>query len=84
MARFEQAGLKDHIRDLLVEFKEAGSSSLDYQIYMILNGAAAKAYFKSQRLIRQACVETCNRQGWVIPFTQVTIHNADEASATGS
>lgn len=83
MTRFEQADLKDHIRELLVEFKEAGSSSLDYQIYMILNGSAAKAYFKSQRLIQQACVETCNRQGWVIPFTQVTIHNAD-ASATDS
>ncbi|NNJ98261.1 MAG: hypothetical protein HKP12_13995 [Gammaproteobacteria bacterium] len=84
IARFERAGLSDHIRDLLVEFKEAGSSSLDYQIYTILNGPAAKAYFKSQRLIQQACVETCNQQGWIIPFTQVTIHSANEASATNS
>jgi len=81
IARFERAGLKEHIRDLLVEFKEAGSSSLDYQIYMILDGSAAKAYFKSQRLIQQACVETCNRHGWIIPFTQVTIHKADQGVA---
>lgn len=84
IARFDRAGLKEHIRDLLVEFKEAGSSSLDYQIYVILDGSAAKAYFKSQRMIQQACVETCNRQGWTIPFTQVTIHNADAASQTNA
>ena len=61
----------------MVEFKQAGASSLDYQIYMILKGSAAKAYFKVQRLIQQACVETCNREGWVIPFTQVTVHSAN-------
>ena len=77
VSRFEQVGLKDDIREIMVEFKEAGASSLDYQIYMILNGNAAKAYFKAQRLIQQACVDTCNREGWVIPFTQVTVHSAD-------
>lgn len=77
--RFEQAGLKDDIREIMVEFKEAGSSSLDYQVYMILHGNAAKAYYKAQRLVQQACVDTCNREGWVIPFTQVTVHTADAA-----
>jgi small-conductance mechanosensitive channel len=83
ITRFEQAGLKDDIQDIMVEFKQAGSSSLDYQIYMILNGSAAKAYFKAQRLIQQACVDTCNREGWVIPFTQVTVHSASESEGTG-
>ncbi|MGB5644738.1 MAG: hypothetical protein WBO16_16845, partial [Gammaproteobacteria bacterium] len=82
--RFEQAGLKDDIQDLLIEFKEAGSSSLDYQIYMILKGGAAKAYFKAQRLIQQACVVTCNREGWVIPFTQITVHSSHEVDASES
>jgi small-conductance mechanosensitive channel len=77
--RFEQAELKGDIQDLVVEFKEAGASSLDYQIYMILKGRAAKAFFKAQRLIQQACVETCNREGWVIPFTQVTVHSAQSS-----
>jgi small-conductance mechanosensitive channel len=81
LVRFEQAGLKDDVQDLLVEFKEAGASSLDYQIYMILKGSAAKAYFKAQRLIQQACVDTCNREGWVIPFTQVTVHSAHAEKA---
>jgi small-conductance mechanosensitive channel len=82
-ARFELAGMKDDIVDMLVEFKEAGPSSLDYQIYMILNGRAAKAYFRVQRMIQQACVDACNREGWVIPFTQVTVHSGNSAEGPG-
>ncbi len=74
--RFNQAGLGDDLRDILVEFKTAGTSSLDYQIYLVLDGRAAKAFFKAQRLVQQACVETCNREGWEIPFTQITVHQA--------
>ncbi len=84
VTRFEQAGLKDEIQDIMVEFKQAGASSLDYQIYMILKGSAAKAYFKAQRLIQQACVDTCNREGWIIPFTQITVHSANESEDTGN
>mgnify|MGYP001813329758 FL=1 len=76
-ARFEKAGLKDDIEHLLVSFKEAGASSLDYQIYIVLKGCAANAFFKAQRLVQQACVETCNQEGWVIPFTQITVHSKD-------
>ena len=75
--RFDQAGMKDDIKDILVEFSTAGSSSLDYRIYMILKGTAANAYYRVQRMVQQACVDTCNREGWVIPFTQVTVHSAD-------
>jgi small-conductance mechanosensitive channel len=76
--RFERAALKDAIEDLLVEFKSAGASSLDYQIYIVLNGRAANAYFRAQRMVQQACVETCNREGWVIPFTQITVHSSHD------
>ena len=82
-ARFKQAGMKADIEDMLVEFREAGTSSLDYQIYIILNGRAAKAYFRAQRMVQQACVDTCNREGWVIPFTQVTFHSGDTAEGPG-
>lgn len=82
-ARFKTAGLSEDIIDIIVEFKEAGASSLDYRIYITLNGRAASAYFKAQRLVQQACVDTCNREGWVIPFTQITVHTnpAEQASA---
>ena len=76
---FERAGLKDDIKDILVEFNSAGSSSLDYRVYMVLNGTAANTYYRAQRMVQQACVDTCNNQGWVIPFTQVTVHSADNA-----
>ena len=77
--RCEQVGLKDDIKEIMVEFKEAGASSLDYQVYMIMNGRAAKGYYKLQRLVQQACVDACNREGWTIPFTQITVHSASSA-----
>ena len=82
-ARFEEAGMKDDIVEMLVEFKAAGASSLDYQIYMVLNGRVAKAYFRAQRMIQQACVDACNREGWIIPFTQITVHSGNTAEAPG-
>ena len=81
--RFGEAGLKDDIESMLVEFKSAGASSLDYHIYMIINGRAAKAFFKIQRIVQQACVEICNREGWVIPFTQITVHSSNEVDQVG-
>lgn len=76
-ARFDQAGMKDDIRDILVEFSKAGESSLDYRIYLILDGRAANAFFRAQRLVQQACVQVCNQEGWTIPFTQITVHSAN-------
>jgi len=83
--RSAQAGLKDDIKDILVEFKSAGSSSLDYQIYVLFSGDAGNAYFRAQRMIQQACVDACNQEGWVIPFTQITVHSGNGGdSSTGA
>jgi hypothetical protein len=79
--RFGKAGLGEALRDILVEFRAAGASSLDYQIYVVLDGTAAAAYFRAQRLIQQACVATCNREGWVIPFPQLTVHPGDTSTS---
>lgn len=75
ISHFEQADLQDTIKDIMVEFSTAGASSLDYRIYLVLNGQAANAYYRAQRLVAQACVATCNREGWIIPFTQITVHS---------
>ena len=80
-ARFTQEGLGEAIRELMVEFKEAGTSSLDYQIYIILDGHAAKAFFKTQRMVQRACVDCCNQEGWTIPFTQVTVHASHDTES---
>jgi len=65
------------LKDLLVEFKAANSSSLDYVVYATMDGNSASGYFAIGRLIQQTCVDICNREGWVIPFTQVTVHQAE-------
>ncbi|HUV20384.1 MAG TPA: hypothetical protein VMZ32_01235, partial [Gammaproteobacteria bacterium] len=75
---FAAAGYGDDLKDLLVEFKAASASSLDYLIFATLDGNRAASYFAIGRLIQQSCVDICNREGWVIPFSQVTIHQAQD------
>ncbi|MBT8437541.1 MAG: hypothetical protein KJP11_09230 [Gammaproteobacteria bacterium] len=75
---FEEANYGDDLKNLLVEFKQAGTNSLDYLIYATMEGSVAASYFTITRLIQQTCVDICNHEGWVIPFTQVTLHQADD------
>ena len=76
-AAFEASSYAADFKDLLVEFKLAGSSSLDYLVYVNMQGAAAGSYFAIGRLIQQTCVDVCNHEGWGIPFTQITVHQAE-------
>lgn len=73
---FEKAGLKDNLKDLLVDFKEANASSLDYLIYATMDGSCASKYFTINRLIQQTLVDICNQEDWGIPFSQITVHQA--------
>ena len=80
-ADFDAAGFGDNLQNLVVEFKAAAASSLDYLVYVTLDGGAAASYFRVGRLVQQSCVRTCNREGWTIPFAQLTVHRADEQAA---
>ncbi len=80
---FADAGFGEDLKSLLVEFKEAGTNSLDYVIYVTLDGRSASSYFAIGRLIQQTCVEVCNREGWGIPFTQITLHQAAPGDGAG-
>lgn len=71
---FKQAELEDDLKNLVVDFSSANTNSLDYLIYATLDGSCAASYFAITRLIQQACVDTCNQEGWIIPFTQITLH----------
>lgn len=76
-----ELGLAEFISDrellsLVVEFKEAAASSLDYQVIADLAASTAGQYDFLKRAMSRILVETCNDQGWVIPFTQVTMHQA--------
>ena len=75
---FSAAEYGDDLKDLKVEFKMASASSLDYLIYASMDGNSAASYFAIGRLLQQSCVDICNREGWIIPFTQLTIHQAGD------
>lgn len=66
----------DEIINIGVEFESAGASSLDYAILADFAGSAASKNNKLTRAISRICVDVCNEQGWVIPFTQITVHQA--------
>jgi hypothetical protein len=34
-----------------------------------------------ERAIPRICVDVCNEQGWVIPFPQITVHQAEASVA---
>ena len=76
-AALEREQLADHVLSVLVDFKEAAASSLDYLIFVSLRGEAAAQYFAIQRLVQKTCVAVCNREGWGIPFAQLTVHQGD-------
>jgi small-conductance mechanosensitive channel len=67
---------RECLRSLKVEFASAASSSLDFAILADFTGEVASRCNVLERLIQKTCVEVCNEQGWVIPFTQITVHQA--------
>lgn len=66
----------ENISEIRVFLSGASNSSLDYAIWADLEGPAAPFYLQVPAAIQQILVDACNEQGWTIPFTQVTIHNA--------
>lgn len=71
-----QEAYGESLEDVSVFFAKANTSSLDYKIIAVFNGAAAGDYHAITRALQRYAVETCNQQHWKIPFTQLVIHNA--------
>ena len=67
---------RDAVRSVKVEFDEAAASSLNYRVLADFDGALASRYQHLHRRIQTLCLEACNARGWVIPFTQITVHQA--------
>ncbi|GAA5483283.1 hypothetical protein [Haloferula sargassicola] len=67
---------RENVKSVKVEFMAAGASSLDYVILADFTGEVARSRNVLERLIQKTCVEVCNEQGWIIPFTQITLHQA--------
>jgi hypothetical protein len=67
---------REQLVDVQVHVSSPGSSSLDYLVTVDLHGDAADKARGIRLALARIFVETCNAQGWVIPFTQVVIHKA--------
>jgi phosphotransferase system IIB component len=72
--RMEEEGYAKSCLNLLVEFKEAGSSSLDLVILADFKGELADIYARLERSIQRWCVDAATTYNWEIPFPQLTFH----------
>ena len=68
-----ESDLAPFVRDVLVEPKAAGDSSLDYWLFATLDSRAAKSFERVERMLQGACIEACTREGWTIPFPQLSL-----------
>jgi hypothetical protein len=73
-AHIDQQVFRAHLKDLIVDFNEAASSSLNLIIVAVFDGAAAEQYWPIRRFLQRTAVDACNRYGWTIPFDQLTLH----------
>ena len=64
-----------HLIEFIVQFKEAGASSLDLIIWAKFSGQAAEYYYAIGRALQRITVDACNQHGWGIPFPQITVHS---------
>jgi hypothetical protein len=79
--RFGVQVFNPFLKDLIVDFNEAASSSLNLIIVAVFEGAAAEHYWSIRRFLQQTAVDACNRFGWTIPFDQLTVQLRDDKDA---
>lgn len=72
--KLTEEGYGDDMNCIKIEFGKAGASSLDVEVLADFSGRVGGKYFILQRAIQRICVDACNTYGWVIPFTQLTVH----------
>ncbi|HJW85593.1 MAG TPA: hypothetical protein VJ440_03075 [Candidatus Brocadiaceae bacterium] len=68
-------GYEEHVISLIVEFKEMGDSSLDYDILVDFSGRVAKDYYKLSRVIQKIAMNAAGKHRWEIPYTTFTINH---------
>lgn len=72
--KMEEEGYAQGCKKLLVQFAEAGDSSLNIKIIVNFSGDMAPLYYKLKRAIGRWSVDACTEYSWEIPFPQLTIH----------
>jgi len=76
--RLEDEGYEESCLNLLVEFCQANSSSLDLLIIADFKGDVADICKRLERAIQRWCVECCTINDWEIPFPQLTVHGVGD------
>ncbi|WP_156921821.1 mechanosensitive ion channel family protein [Desulfovibrio inopinatus] len=71
---FSQTAIAQHVKSVSTSFKEAADSSLNISLFVTLTHEAATWYYSAGRLVQKVAVETCTRNGWEIPYPQITVH----------
>lgn len=74
--KLADSDLADSVVSVSAELQEAGASSLDFWVGVMMKSDAATSYFKIKRTMQQVCVATCTQEQWDIPFPQLTLHNS--------
>ena len=74
--RLKEEGYEEHLKNLRVEFQEAGASSLDLVVIADFDGEMAPLYNRIRRAVQRWCVEASTINNWEIPFPQLTVHKA--------
>lgn len=77
--RFAEEGYEDNCLNLLVEFQQANTSSLDLMVVADFEGEVADVSGEIERCIHKWCVDCCTKYGWEIPFPQLTVHRAADS-----
>ncbi len=77
-SRWRESKWADSLVSCVVEFANAGASSLDFFVRVDLDGSRAIDLQAQKRALATYCVDVCNEEGWVIPFTQLTLHVASK------
>ena len=72
--KLEEEGYNESCLNLLVEFAEAGESSLNLLIIADFKGDQADIYKRLERAIQRYCVDAATLYNWEIPFPQLTFH----------
>lgn len=65
--------LESFVKDVRVELKAAGDSSIDYWLHVTMDSKAAKSYQRIQRMIQNACIQACTEQSWSIPYPHISL-----------
>ena len=77
LEKIAEEGYQDGLKKLLVQFSDAGDSSLNILIIANFSGNMAPLYYRLKRAINRWAVDACTENNWEIPFPQLTIHQPE-------